>query len=171
MKTTGKIIDISKNLITHKLRVMVEIDYPDDIETIQTEFLDITMKKHSPRRSLDQNALAWVFIDKLAECVGIKKEQVYQYLIKQLGGCSKTICSRVEDVDFIRDAWTVKGLGWQVEAYPSKLEGCMNVTLYPGSSVFSKDQMRRFIELIIQECDQLNIDTKPLREVSLLETR
>ena len=168
MRTKGRITDISKNIMSGKYRVTLEVDWLDDIESIQCDEIDITLKKFHKRRSLDQNAYAWVFIDKIASVIGIKKEAVYRKLVKDMSGTSTTICVKDVALDSLRNNWSNKGLGWMTEVYPSKLKGCTNVILYYGSSTFDKEQMSRFIDLIIQECDQLDIDTTPLREASLL---
>lgn len=39
---------------------------------------DVTIKPHRERRSLDANAYCWVLLDKLAEVLQVKKEDLYR---------------------------------------------------------------------------------------------
>ena len=43
-----------------------------------------------------------------------------------------------------------------------------NVITYYGSSVYNTAEMTKLIELIIQECKQLDIETKPQAEINSL---
>jgi hypothetical protein len=54
------------------------------------------------------------------------------------------------------------------ETMPSKLEGCTNVILYYGSSTYDTAQMSRLINIIVEECRQLGIETKSKEEVESL---
>jgi len=45
---------------------------------------DVTIKPHRERRSLDANAYCWVLLDKLAEVLQVKKEDLYREEIPRL---------------------------------------------------------------------------------------
>ena len=63
------------------------------------------------------------------------------------------------------------GLGWVTETIPSKLDGFTNVLAYYGSSMYNTAEMSKLIDLIVQECQQLGIETKNPKELqSLLES-
>ena len=66
------------------------------------------------------------------------------------------------------DGWEHNGIGWQAETMPSKLPGCTNVILYYGSSTYDTAQMSRLIDLIVQDCDALGIETKDPAEIDRL---
>ena len=54
--------------------------------------------------------------------------------------------------------WHGHGLGWHAEdAGPAKTEGYTIVRAYHGSSVYTVDEMRRLIDALVDECNQLNI--------------
>ena len=73
-----------------------------------------------------------------------------------------------EAVEKFRQAWGKKGLGWITETTKSKLDGYTNVLAYYGSSIYDTKEMTRFIEQIIQECEQLDIETKSKAEIDSL---
>lgn len=129
---------------------------------------DIVPRKK--KRSLDANGYAWVLIDKLAEATGYPKSEVYRNSIREVGGVSDVLCIKDEAREMFCRAWSDKGLGWQTEVFPSKLPGCVNVTAYYGTSVYTTRQMSRLIDHLIEDCRALGIEMLPPdRLQSLLE--
>ena len=129
---------------------------------------DLEVKEHKKKRSLDANAYAWVMISKLAEKLNIPKTDIYRSAIKEIGGNSDVVCIQDKAVDSLCDGWQRNGIGWLTERFPSKLDGCTNVTLYYGSSTYDTAQMSRLINIIVEECRQLGIETKSKEEVESL---
>lgn len=117
------------------------------------------------RRSLDANAYFWVLVDKLAQVLNVGKEELYKRYIRDVGGSSQVVCVKEDAADTLISGWSHNGLGWQAERVPSKLPGCVNVVLYYGSSTFDTAQMSRLIELVIQDCQAVDIETKTPDEI------
>lgn len=139
------------------------------VETLQADKeYTISVKEHKKRRSLDANAYAWTLLDKLSERLHMGKTELYQQYIKEIGGVSETVCVVEKAADKLIDCWTMKGIGWQADKVPSKLAGCVNVVLYYGSSVYSTAQMSRLIDLIVQDCEELEIETYSREELDNL---
>lgn len=128
----------------------------------------LTLKEYKPKRSLDANALAWVLIDKLASRLHESKEEIYRGYIREMGGVSEIVCVKDKAVKKFCDNWDAKGIGWQTETMPSKIDGCTNVVVYYGSSTFTTEEMSRLIELIIEDCRALEIDTTNPKEIERL---
>lgn len=125
-------------------------------------------KNEKRRRSLDANAYAWVLIDKLAVKMGRKKEDVYRDEIANIGGNCDTVCVPAKAVDKLCRNWGTGHVGWITTTAESKLPGCVNVTLYYGSSTFDASQMHRFIDNIIQDCRAVEIETLPPEKLQML---
>lgn len=125
------------------------------------------IKEYKAKRSLDANAYAWVLLGKLQDKLHIPKEELYKDAIQVIGSY-EVIPIKNEAVDKFRQAWSRKGLGWITETTKSKLDGYTNVLAYYGSSIYDTKEMTRFIELIIQECEQLDIETKSKAEIDSL---
>lgn len=123
--------------------------------------VEVSIKKHHPKRSLDANAYAFVLMDKLAAATGRTKIEVYKDAIRDVGGNTDIVCVQDRAVDKLRDSWEQNGTGWITETFPSKLDGCTNVILYYGSSTFDTAQMSRLIDNIIQDCKAMGIETMP----------
>lgn len=119
------------------------------------------IKEHRAKRSLDANAYAWVLIDKIAAAVRIPKEDVYRSAIRSIGGVSDIVCVKDKAVERLCQEWNGKGIGWQTETMPSKIQGCTNVVLYYGSSVYDVSQMSIFIDQLVQDAKALGIETMP----------
>lgn len=173
---TGKLVNTSLSFITQKPLLTFEIEESGTAMSIAQEFnnyekLAIKISKHKKKRSLDANAYAWVLIGKIAEKTNVAKNEVYRSVIKEIGGNSDTVCIQDHAVDQLCAVWQRNGIGWCTDTFPSKLEGCTNVILYYGSSTYDSSQMNRLINILTQESEQLNIETKsPAELASLLDS-
>ena len=127
------------------------------------------LKEHRKKRSLDANAYAWTLLGKLANKVGLPKEEVYREIIKDVGGNYEVLPIRNDAVDKWIANWQSKGIGWLCEEIgPSKLDGYTNVITYYGSSTYDSLQMSRLINLIQDECKQYGIEVMTPAELALL---
>lgn len=122
---------------------------------------DYKIVKESPRRSLTANNYAWVLIDKLSAALHIGKLEIYRNTIRDIGGVSDSYCMVEEAYPMFKQCWEKQGDGWQTEAQPSKLDGCVTVTAYRGSSSYDVAQMSALIDHLVQDCQALGIETMP----------
>lgn len=127
---------------------------------------EITRKKK--KRSLDANGYFWTLCDKIAEAVGRNKTDIYKDAIREIGGNSDTVCVLEKASEKLIEGWEHNGLGWLAETFPSKISGCVNVTLYYGSSVYDTKQMSRLIDNIVQDAKALGIETLPAHELEMM---
>lgn len=130
---------------------------------------DYEIAKARKKRSLDANAYAWVLIGKIAEAVRLTPNEVYRREIREIGGASEIVCVQEKALERLVSLWESKGLGWQAEPFPSKVEGCVNVRLHYGSSAYDTQQMSVFIDRLVEEAKALDIETLTERELSLLK--
>ena len=126
------------------------------------------VKEHKEKRSLDANAYMWVLISKIQEKINLPKEDIYRDAIKNIG-VYEVIPVKNEAVDRFIEAWKHNGIGWLCETTKSKLEGFTNIIAYYGSSTYNTNEMSRLIDLIIQECKQLDIEVMTPEQLSLLK--
>lgn len=170
MRTTAQIKDISIDFETRKPKISLLLNTNEisDIEELKNENrLDFELKKHKEKRSLDANAYMWVLVSKLQEKLDIPKEDIYKDAIKNIG-VYEVIPVKNEAVEKFIQAWKHNGLGWICETTKSKLEGFTNVLAFYGSSTYNAKEMSRLINLIVQECQQLNIEIKSKSEIDSL---
>jgi hypothetical protein len=171
MELTGKIHGVSfsfdgKPLITLEVNERTEaLAMVDELKC--HEKLTVSISKPKKKRSLDANAYAWVLIGKISQKTNVPKNEVYREAIRDIGSF-EIVCVKEEAAESLIRKWEHNGIGWQAETMLSKLDGCTNVMLYYGSSTYDTEQMSRLIENLIQDCNQLGIDTKSQEEIDSL---
>lgn len=129
----------------------------------------VEIKEYRKKRSIDANAYAWVLIDKLSEALHIGKTEIYRNSIRDIGGVSDYYCMVSEAYPAFKQCWESQGIGWQTEVQPSKLNGCVTVTAYRGSSEYDERQMSALIDHLVQDCKALDIETMTPEELQRLE--
>lgn len=166
---TGRLRDLTfgRNGEQH-ITVTVTEDFSETFDKLKDSDVDITIKKHRERRSLDANAYAWVLIDKIAAALSVDKATVYRQAILEIGGVSETVCVQDKAVQKLREGWEHNGIGWQTDTLPSKIEGCTNVILYYGSSTYDTNQMSCLIDHLVDEAMELQIETMPPDKLAAL---
>ena len=130
---------------------------------------ELELKRFRKKRSLDANAYMWVLVDKLADKLGARKEDVYREAIRDIPGVWQFACVQLKDADELARLWTGRGIGWQVDEMPSKIEGCKTLIFYKGSSEFDTKQMSTLIDYLVEECKAQHIETMSPDELSRLE--
>lgn len=150
-----------------KIKAIAELaSYIDSLEDGKQYIIEIKEKKK--KRSLDANAYCWVLLDRLASQLHESKTEIYKGYIKEIGGNSELVCVKSEAVERLCRMWERNGIGWLTDTMKSKLDGCTNVVLYYGSSVYDTVQMSRLIDMIVQDCIMFGIDTKDPEELERL---
>ena len=113
--------------------------------------------KETSKRSLTANSYAWSLISKLAKRLSVDKNTIYRELVRDMP-VSTMVLVKNSEADALTREWESRGQGWQTEEMPSDLEGYKVFALYKGSSEFTPSEMSMFIDLIIYECKEQNID-------------
>ena len=170
LDTTGIIKDIDIDYKTHKAKISLLLDTKqlDIVEELKNEGkLNVGLKKYRKKRSLDSNAYAWTLLGELQNVLNVPKEEIYRDLIRNIGSY-EIVPVKNEAVEKFRLAWSKNGLGWITETMKSKIEGFTNVVIYYGSSTYDTKEMTRLTELIVEECKQFGIETKPQEEINSL---
>lgn len=159
MKWVTKGINVIKTL---GYNVLIPAPRDEELNTLDadTEYT-VSITKKNKRRSLNANAYAWVLCEKIArelsKNVYISKNDVYKRVIQEAGTFTYLPIKNDATWRFI-EIWQGHGLGWHAEdAGPAKTEGYTIVRAYHGSSVYTVDEMRRLIDALVDECNQLNI--------------
>ena len=140
----------------------------DDVNSAKQPFT-AELKEYRKPRSLDANAYAWTLIDKIAAAMRVDKLEVYREAIRSIGGVSDIVCVRETAVENLVEIWQSRGAGFMADVSESKLKGCRNVTLYYGSSVYDAAQMSALIDHIVQDAENLGIDTRTPLEIAEME--
>lgn len=128
------------------------------------------IKEHKEKRSLDANGYCWVLCKKIADKLHITKEEIYKKNIKEVGKY-EVIPIRNDAIETFVNAWTGKGIGWICEILSkSKIDGYTNLIAYYGSSIYDSKEMSLLLDGIVQEAQNLGIETLTPDELANLKS-
>lgn len=141
----------------------------EQISSLNAEKLTLKVSKFRKNRSLDANAYMWILCDKLAEKIGITKDEVYRRHIKDIG-VFRTVEIDEKAADTLIHSWGLHGTGWIAERLDySQHDGFTIIALYYGSSTYNTKQMSRLINGIVEDCKDQGIETLTPEELQQLK--
>ena len=121
------------------------------------------IEEYKEKRSLNANNYAWALITQIANKMKLSKEEVYLKLLVDYG--QSEMVSVLSDID-------VKGFFKYYKKFgESKLNGKMftHYKVYKGTSEYNTKEMSLFLDGVIQEAEQLDIQTKTPNEIERLK--
>lgn len=165
-KLTGDVMRTSGG----KAVIMLEVDKHYSavkfFEKYKDKELDIEVKQHREKRSLNANAYMWVLCGKIAEKLNITKEEVYRRNVKDVGVYYDDEIEP-ENVKRRRTAWGLIGTGWFTERVDFTKDGNKEIIrFYYGSSFYDSKQMSRLIDNVVQDAQSLDIETRTPNEIA-----
>ena len=119
------------------------------------------------RRSLTANAYAWVLIGKLSAKLKRPSNEIYREIVRNIGDNFEVLAMPAEAVDGFAARWEYNGIGWMVVRIGEHvLRGYDEVAAYYGSSVYDTRQMSALIDLVVQECQEQDIEVLPPHKIA-----
>lgn len=128
------------------------------------EKLSIKIDKYREKRSLNANNYAWKLLTEIGNVLRLSKEDVYFIMLKRYGQSEMiSVLSHIHINNYIK---------YCEEAGESTLNGKQftHYKVYKGSSEFDKKEMSIFIDGIVQEAQDLGIDTTTPDEIARLKS-
>ena len=133
---------------------------------------EMTVKERKKKRSNDANAKLWALLSDLSVVLHIPPEEIYQGYIPDVGGNYKIIPVKPQEIPEWEKDWCKDHIGRMIDdmgpCMSKDLEGYHNLKLYRGSSEYDSATFSRLMDLVLQDCRQLGIETLSERELSLL---
>lgn len=128
--------------------------------------------KETKNRSLSANAYCWVLCQRIAEELSkgdflYTKEDVYREQVRRCGPFDTFVMYYPAAIRF-QEVWANNGLGWLTEDLENDGE-YLTFAAYYGSSVYSTAEMSRLIDALVQDCQQLGIETMTKEELESLK--
>ena len=176
MECTGKFKDISKDFSNNKTNISFSVN-----ENILAEYdkikdcekLSIKVIKYRKKRSLDANAYAWTLISKIAVVVKSDKDTVYELMLQKYGqsyldenGISEKI-SVLSNIDLSKLHIHTKLIG---KSYIEDKEFAHYI-LIKGSSEYDTKEMADFIDGIVSDAKELEIETLTPNEIERMKSQ
>ena len=115
--TTGIITDINIDFKTSKAKISLLLDTKqlDIVEELKNENkLNIELKKHREKRSLDANAYFWKLLQELCELAEIDTIEDYKRRVKELG-IFRQFRIEKDNIKTFEKMWTAQGIAWLCE--------------------------------------------------------
>lgn len=121
------------------------------------------IEEYKEKRSLDANAYAWVLITKIGNILRKSKEEVYLQMLKDYGQSEiVSILSSINPSGYFKYYEKI-GIGIINNKEFSHYK------IYKGSSEYNTLEMSILIDGIVQEAEQLGIETKTPDEIERLK--
>ena len=179
MEFTGKFSDLMIDLFIKKQKIVLTVneDAKQAFEELRNcDLIDIVIKKHRKKRSLDANAYYWVLVSKLAKVLDSSNPEIHNYLLRMYG--------EPELFDGIPVYTTIP----ETEEAERKVNTLMDYHLAPtsqvregndgvmyrtyrlirGSHTFNTEEMARLIDGLVESCKEAGI---PDSEIASTEER
>lgn len=173
MEFTGQVMGVSKDWNTNKFQITFSVNEDRAITTGYDSLKDldkITVKvaKYRKKRSLDANAYAWLLMSKIAGALGTSKEEVYEIMLKRYGKLYEDedgliLITVKESVDRSK----IDG-HWQKIKDNGKYVG---YAMIKGSSEYDTKEMSTFIDGVVSEAKELEIETISLDELANIKEK
>lgn len=163
----GTLKDLNIDYATGKATLTFAVDQKQAAincwNKLHAEQLTVKVDKHRERRSLNANNYAWALLTEIGNALRLSKDDVY-FLMLQRYGQSEMISVK----DGIPIGQYIK---YCTRAGESWLNGTLfkHYKVYKGSSEFTKEEMAVFLDGVVEEAQDLNIETRTPDEIAKLK--
>lgn len=123
------------------------------------------ISEHKNKRSLNANAYMWALINQIANVMRLSKEDVYLQMLKDYGQSEVISLLSEINIDGYFKYYEVIG--------ESSLNGkdFKHIKIYKGSSEFDTKEMSILIDGVVNEAQQLGIETMTPDQIEELKTK
>lgn len=164
----------NKPKISFSLDNRIEVTFTIDksnlkqLQKLEDKQYVVEIKRYIKKRSLSQNSYLWVLLDELGKKLQMSKEEVYKKYIADYG-VFEIIPIKNDAVKRFVKSWCENGLGYLCKDMgESKVKGFTNLMVFYGTSSYNTQEMTRILEAVIMDCEEMDIDTMPLKDILLL---
>lgn len=119
--------------------------------------------EYKEKRSLNANAYAWKLISEIGNKIRKSKEEVYLQMLKDYGQSDMvSLLSSISPIGYFK---------YYEEAGRTTLNGkeFTHYRIYKGTSEYNTKEMSIFIDGVVQEAEQLRIETKTPQQLEELK--
>lgn len=162
---TGKIKELKRDFHTFKPEITLVMDSNDleQLEKLQGEELEITIKKKSRKRGLRANRYYWELLNQLAASLRVSNAWMHNSLLQRYGtfveiGSQVPFVYLDDDADYMENQ--------EVHLKPTGQPG--EFILLKGSHEYNSKEMARLIDGLVEECKAQGIETMDKEEIERL---
>lgn len=125
---------------------------------------DFELKQHREKRSKNANDYSWVLQDKIAKALSQSLDEIHERLVLDYG-VVETYSIKKEAFDSAKRLFNYFKVLGESEANGSTF---IHVRAGVGTHLYDTKEMATFIDGVVQEAQQLGIETKTPREIAEL---
>ena len=158
----GQITGVTRDIRTNKYLVTFATSDLSDLEAYDGVDVDINIKKHRKKRSLNANNYFWNLCTKLANKLGSTKEEIYELYLQENGNIIEdNIIAIPEDsnITSYQGHWL----------YLDTVDGWSTYVELKGSSDFDTKEMSELIDRVVDGCKEQGIEVLPPDEIERLK--
>ena len=175
METTGKIIEAGRPLYGCGTRITIETDEPVAKQLdflMKQDKLRIKVVKYRKKRSIDANNYMWQLLSEMAPLLHTTKEELYLEELRKYG-TFMYLPGTDEDMERLKSLFRIViNRGDTVLTTPSGKEMQLHqLQCYKGSSLYNTLEMSRLIDGVVQDAQDLGIDTATPDEILEMKER
>lgn len=175
MGFTGKISGIDIDFLTRKQKVTLTVneDFTKAYEKLKDcEKLDISIKKHREKRSIDANNYMWLLLIKLAPLLHTTKDELYLFMLER-HGTHYYIPVQDEEIEKISSLFRIVYDRGEItlETESGKKVKCHQLQCYKGSSLYDTAEMAALLDGVVQDAQDNGIDTATPDEIRQMKER
>lgn len=161
MEAKARLVDVTTDFISKKMRVTFELDSMVDPQEIQGKDLRLTAKIWRNKRSLDANGLLWVCLDKIASALNTDKWEVYLLMLKRYGKFTYVLL-KPNAVEYTKSIWRESEVVGEIDVNGEK---AVQMLCYFGSSSYDTKEFSRLLDGVISEMKEMGLDTPAQEEM------
>ena len=159
MEITGKIVATDLDYIRHKPKITIEIDSQrviatDEYEKLsKAEKISVSLEDLKEKRGTNANSALWVLCNKIANVIGITKDEAYIHQLKKYGQSFLVPLTIGTDPKGYFKYYEYRERG--------EINGraCDWYVVYKGSSEYNKREMSVLLEGTNNDCKELGVET------------
>ena len=136
------------------MTLQVDAD-PEQLEKYLDTDLDITIKKHRERRSLDANACLWWCLGKIAAAIGSDPWEVYLLELSKYGRFTHLMV-KSDAVEALRRQWR------EIRIVGDTMHNGVPMTellCFFGSSTYNSEEFSRLLDGVISDMKEMHLET------------
>ena len=168
MKVNGKIVGLHLDYFNHKPKLELELTRQDNLDDYyllkDEDLLDIEIKKHTEKRSLNANAYFHLLINKLARKEDTSDEEMKIKMNMQYGTIATDPEGKILGCKLPKGT-DIKQFYPYAQWYKEDKDGCDCYLFYKRTHLLNKSEFSKLINGVVSECKDSGIET--LDEIEL----
>lgn len=164
MNFSGEIRNISQDWTSGEIQITLSVRERTaliEADSLKGSVLDIDIKKHRNKRSINANALLWVCLGRIAEKLQTDKWEVYLRMLKRYGQFTY-ICVKPNVVEAVKSQWReCEELG-TLEINGQK---AVQMLCYFGSHTYNVQEFSRLLDGVVDEMKEIGLQPPTSEEM------